>query len=149
MMAQDFVPGHEMLADDFDSSIPVLNDEVLADTQPVPEQTPSKAEANTGLELAADEQAMAPLAVDEDNADEESLNLVLSEDESANIQLEEELDAAVEEVNQHEPDTALALAKAYIELGETDIARDFLLDVINAGSGDLKSEAKALLEELG
>lgn len=149
MMAQDFVPGHEMLADDFDSSIPVLNDEIVADTQPLPEETASGSKSKSGLELAADDQEMAPLAADDDIADDESLNLVLSEDETDNIELQEEIDTAVEEVNQHEPDTALALAKAYIELGETDIARDFLLDVINAGGDDLKAEAQELLDGLG
>jgi FimV-like protein len=75
--------------------------------------------------------------------------LSLSADSDAALQLEEELDEAVEEVNQHDPDTALALAKAYIDLGEEDIARDFLQDVINTGSVELKSEAKEMLASLG
>ena len=53
-----------------------------------------------------------------------------------------------EEVNQHDPETALALAKAYIELGEDDIAKDFLNDVVNAGKGKIKTEAKKLLKDM-
>ena len=45
--------------------------------------------------------------------------------------------------------TALALAKAYIELGEANIAKDFLLDVINTGGNKLKSEAEEMLTSLG
>ena len=74
---------------------------------------------------------------------------IFDDDDEELDEEEEELDEAVAEVNQHEPDTALALAKAYIELGEEDIARDFLLDVINAGSADLKSEAEEMLASLG
>lgn len=57
----------------------------------------------------------------------------------------QEADVDLQEVNQHDPETALALAKAYIELGENDIAKDFLKDVINGGSEKIKSEAEELL----
>ena len=43
----------------------------------------------------------------------------------------------------------MALAKAYIELGEEDIAKDFLRDVISGGDAGLKSEAEEMLAKLG
>ena len=164
LMAQEFVPGHEMLADDFDSSIPVLMDEVVDDSgtadgneEPA---TPKLSMASDSEELAElmDEQLDAELDTspaskeDEDTSldmdmDGEGLDMSLDSDDA--LKLDEELDSAVEEVNQHEPDTALALAKAYIELGEEDIAKDFLIDVINAGSAELKSEAEEMLASLG
>jgi FimV-like protein len=117
-MAQEFVPGHEMLADDFDSSIPVLMDEVMTET--VKKDTPDTNDA---------------LDIDED---EDTLNL--SEDEFS--------DALADEP-EPKPTLDLALAKAYIQLGETDIAKDFLFDVINAGGDKLKSEAEEMLASLG
>lgn len=177
LMAQEFVPGHQMLVDDFDSSIPVLLDEVTDEAEEAEEtdsvepdvevETPLKsklsmasetedlgdlqdddfADLEPDLESAAKEDADEEAALLDAFSDNESLDL--SADSDSALQLEEELDEAVAEVNQHEPDTALALAKAYIELGEEDIARDFLLDVINAGSADLKSEAEEMLASLG
>ncbi len=52
------------------------------------------------------------------------------------------------EINQHEPVTALALARAYIELGEIEIAKDFLSDVLRDGTGEVLQEAKSLLATL-
>jgi len=168
-MAQDFVPGHEMLADDFDSSIPVLMDEVVsekADSKLSEAEAEENISGNLKLAMAGDMDNLtdlsdvAPadsnldleavsgedLALQQDEDTGESLNISMGSDQD--LQLEEDLDSAMEEVNQHEPDTALALAKAYIELGEEDIAKDFLLDVVNAGSAKLKSEAEEMLNSL-
>ncbi len=54
----------------------------------------------------------------------------------------------VSEINQHDPETALALANAYIELGENDIAKDFLNDAIVAGSKKVRGKAEKLLATL-
>ena len=43
---------------------------------------------------------------------------------------------------------SLALAKAYIELGERNIAKDFLSDVIETGNSKIKTEAQDLLKGL-
>ena len=99
---------------------------------------------NISLEEANE---MESLNISLEEANEmESLSISMEEGES--IQLDDELDSATSEINQHEPDTALALAKAYIELGEEDIAKDFLRDVINGGSDNLKSEAEEMLAKL-
>jgi len=170
LMAQDFVPGHEMLADDFDSSIPVLMDEVVSETEDanLPEaEVEEDSLDEPKLSMAGDTDNFADLleedapgvskpdlkvassedtALKEDGDTDEGMNISMDSDQD--LQLDEELDSAIEEVNQHEPDTALALAKAYIELGEEDIAKDFLLDVVNAGSAELKSEAEEMLASL-
>lgn len=65
------------------------------------------------------------------------------------MELETELDEAMAEVNQHDPETALALAKAYIDLGEDDIAKDFLNDVIRDGADEMKADAEKLLASMG
>ncbi|MCP4009213.1 MAG: hypothetical protein GY726_06840, partial [Proteobacteria bacterium] len=172
LMAQDFVPGHEMLADDFDSSIPVLMDEVVSETE---DANLAEAEVEEDsldepkLSMTGDTDNFADLleedapvaskpdlkvassedaALNDDEDTSESLNFSMDSDQ--NLQLDKEPDSTgtVEEINQHEPDTALALAKAYIELGEEDIAKDFLLDVVKAGSDDLKSEAEEMLASL-
>ena len=107
-----------MLADDFDSSIPVLMDEVMTET--VKKDTP---DTNDALDI-----------------DEDDDTLGLSEDEFSD---------ALADGPEPKPTLDLALAKAYIQLGETDIAKDFLFDVINAGGDKLKSEAEEMLASLG
>jgi FimV-like protein len=144
-MAQEFVPGHEMLADGFDSSIPVLMDEIMTET--VKKDTP---DANDALDIDDDEDDDDTLDLGEDEfsdalTDEPELKPTLKLASGGGL----DAISKAEEVKQHEPDTALALAKAYIELGETDIAKDFLLDVINAGGDKLKSEAEEMLASLG
>lgn len=68
---------------------------------------------------------------------------------SFSLEMDNELNDAVKGTNQHDPDTSLALAKAYIELGEQEIAKEFLTDVIDTGSAKLKTEARSLLTGLG
>jgi pilus assembly protein FimV len=48
----------------------------------------------------------------------------------------------------HESETALELAKAYIELGEKDIAKGFIEEVINEGSDKQKQKAEKLVKDL-
>ncbi len=48
----------------------------------------------------------------------------------------------------HESETALELAKAYLELGEKDIAKGFIEEVINEGSDKQKAKAEKLVKEL-
>ena len=48
----------------------------------------------------------------------------------------------------HESETALELAKAYLELGEKDIAKGFIEEVINEGSDEQKAKAEKLVKEL-
>lgn len=48
----------------------------------------------------------------------------------------------------HESETALELAKAYLELGEKDIAKGFIEEVINEGSYKQKAKAEQLVKEL-
>ncbi len=61
LMAQDFVPGHKMLADDFDSSIPVLMDEVTSKSS-----SGSKAEIEADIKAPGSPQANLKLASSED-----------------------------------------------------------------------------------
>ena len=48
----------------------------------------------------------------------------------------------------HESETALELAKAYLELGEKDIAKGFIEEVINEGSDKQRAKAEKLVKEL-
>ncbi|MFT5259690.1 MAG: pilus assembly protein FimV [Gammaproteobacteria bacterium] len=121
-MGKAFSPTHPLFLDnDFHSSIPVLRDEIESDDD-IEEE-----------------------AIDEANADDELEPVSI---DSFTLDLESELSATLKEANQHDPDTSLALAKAYIELGEAKIAKDFLKDVISAGSNNLKLEAKKLLKSI-
>ncbi len=48
----------------------------------------------------------------------------------------------------HESETALELAKAYMELGEQEIAKGFIEEVLNEGSEKQKGKARTLIKEL-
>ena len=48
----------------------------------------------------------------------------------------------------HESETALELAKAYLELGEQDIAKGFIEEVLSDGSDKQKGKARKLIKEL-
>jgi len=160
-MAKEVVPEHELLADDFDSSIPVLMDEMpdaggeeeLAISD---EEDLFRAAAENLDKLDAESTEEFNKAQGKDMESGLSLSLADESDEdaftalsSSSLELDEELDSAMEEVNQHDPDTALALAKAYIELGENEIAKDFLNDAINSGNDETKAEAEAALASIG
>lgn len=202
-IALEFIPGHKFV-DDFDSSIPVLRDE-LVDEQQQPESNDGveidaidigsdeddeddllnkamlelenetkqgeseppafsldddidisiedemKVEATNSLSLEDEEVFTENEQVLNERADDIDLDIALEQDQDIDETLlaqtlEQELDSEMEEVNQYDPETALALAKAYIELGENDIAKDFLNDVIGAGgSQKVKGEAEQLL----
>ncbi len=178
-MAKEVVPDHDLLADDFDSSIPVLMDELVdtenevldVDESEVAEEestedlfavaaanldkldaeeakeeiTEAAAEkAESGLSLSLSDEPLGELAMPAVEEDSSSIGMDLESD-----RLEDELDDAMEEVNQHDPETALALAKAYIDLGEEDIAKDFLNDVVRDGDDEAKADAEKLLASMG
>ena len=173
-MAKEVVPDHHLLADDFDSSIPVLMDELVDSDGDVLELNEAS-EKETEEEEAEDLFAVAAANLEkldaesgDDEADsaadsdmktdglslsfsDEPLNLDMQmEDEgSLPVEFETELDEAMEEVDQHDPETALALAKAYIDLGENDIAKDFLNDVIRDGADEVKANAEKILASMG
>jgi len=167
-MAKELVPDHHLLADDFDSSIPVLMDELMDSDDDIQETNESEEEEEDLFAVAAanlEKLDSEPVGEETESAGEESgLSLSLSDEplsadkplsvdeqgnESLDMEFENELDEAMAEVNQHDPETALALAKAYIDLGENDIAKDFLNDVIRDGADEMKADAEKLLSSIG
>jgi pilus assembly protein FimV len=48
----------------------------------------------------------------------------------------------------HESETALELAKAYMELGEQEIAKGFIEEVLNEGSEKQKTKARTMIKDL-
>ena len=71
LMAKDFVPGHEMLADDFDSSIPVLLDEITdkskLDSSPKPDLKLASSEDKTRNLGEADAMESLNISLEEAN----------------------------------------------------------------------------------
>ncbi len=57
-------------------------------------------------------------------------------------------DADVVGTTNHAPDAALSLARAYVDLGEEEIAKDFLNDVIASDDATLVKQAENLLKGL-
>ena len=77
---------------------------------------------------------------------DEEINLDSAKEDSYLSELSEESIGKQEPY--HESETALELAKAYLELGEKDIAKGFIEEVINEGSDKQKAKAEKLVKEL-
>jgi pilus assembly protein FimV len=93
-------------------------------------------------ELAA---TLARLDFKETKSEEESAVEAAEQDQEDSY-----LSEASEQVMEpyHESETALELAKAYLELGEKDIAKGFIEEVINEGSDKQKAKAEKLVKGL-
>ncbi len=171
-IGRSYSPTHSLFLDnEFDSSIPILRDEVEAElakeklttlakngadesdqsSQRSDSQIDERLEiVDDGEKVAVEDASQAKVETthegssDSDEVDDESV----MDSDSFSIDMDSELDETVKGVNQHDPDTSLALAKAYIELGERNIAKDFLSDVIETGNSKIKIEAQDLLKGL-
>lgn len=53
-------------------------------------------------------------------------------------------DDIVADIEQHDPETAIELAEAYVELGELEIARDILRNIVDKNLGSEKIHKKAI-----
>lgn len=92
-------------------------------------------DSEISLDIELDE-PIPEIELDDDNDDnEQTVVMPVSDD------VERQSDA-------DEADTKLNLAKAYIELGDTDGARSILDEVVADGSDDQKAEAQSLLSQL-
>ena len=73
-------------------------------------------------------------------------------DDQRESQITEQTEQSEESISQlepyHESETALELAKAYLELGEQEIAKGFIEEVLNDGSDKQKDKARKLIKEL-
>ncbi|WP_160287771.1 FimV family protein [Pseudomonas knackmussii] len=137
-LSEDAAPAAEALADDFDLSLPdeapvaapssdsfaAQLDEVNAELDKLTGnlQEPESAAAPLFAEAASDEAS----SLDEGEADDE-FDFLSGADEAA---------------------TKLDLARAYIDMGDTEGARDILDEVLSEGSDQQQQEARQLLESL-
>jgi pilus assembly protein FimV len=97
-------------------------------------------------ELAA---TLARLDVKEAKAEEKESPVEEAEQVQEDSYLSEASEQAISNMEPyHESETALELAKAYLELGEKDIAKGFIEEVINEGSDKQKAKAEKLVKEL-
>lgn len=101
--------------------------------------------ADTGESL---EHSFGELAVEGTGEDDLEEDLDLSAD--FNTEADEEDDESLVFASEtDEASTKLDLARAYLDMGDEDGARQILEEVIADGSGPLREEAKGLLEQLG
>lgn len=128
-----------------------------------PEQEPQQAsDANEGPGLAPNPLDLMSDSGEELEADFADLEIESSEPGTAG---EEELDLSVDFKSPEQPpgddedlviaadanglSTKLDLARAYLDMGDDDGARQILDEVIAEGSEELKAEARSLLERIG
>ncbi|RDE24468.1 hypothetical protein DV711_02445 [Motiliproteus coralliicola] len=166
--------GEEASEFEFENDSTVESALELADTDPDADDLDLDFEDQTddGLSLDVDEPAKVPadlgepetevalstltLEDDLDEAGEAELEAELeqmleSEDNAVALQ-ETELDSESTEINYldeaDEVGTKLDLARAYIDMDDTDGARDILQEVVSEGSAEQAAEAQKLLENL-
>ena len=118
--------------------------------------------------VAFDEPLSLDITNDNDELTLDETALILDiEDEDPSIELEElaeitELEKATEELSGNEDDlafdldfdsvdemaTKLDLATAYVDMGDAEGARNILVEVLNEGNDEQKTQAQTLLEQL-
>ncbi|MFT4998251.1 MAG: pilus assembly protein FimV, partial [Flavobacteriales bacterium] len=115
-------------------------------------------ESDTGLDLTSDEELSlddGDFELDDDGADDlAGLALDSHDDLDDEIDLGDDFDFDLDDDDnfgdeiEDDIDTRLELAKAYVELGDEDGAKELLSEVLDQGSDEQKAEAKILLEGL-
>jgi len=115
----------------------------------------SESEADSGLSFAEED---APLELSMEDAEEDSSEpLSMDYEQSADIvqfdaggdidldgELDEDIFSNVDEVG-----TKLDLAKAYVDMGDSDGARSILDEVLEEGDDSQKQQAEELLQQMG
>lgn len=89
--------------------------------------------------LEADEDLAVETLLDEDEEPLDELELETSVQADEEFEFEDEGDSA---------NTKLDLARAYIDMGDADGARDILKEVLDEGNSDQQQKAQAMLESL-
>lgn len=139
---------------DFDIDVPAVNDADPAAEAGAPEQVAEEPEATEeepalDFDFSIDEDASSteatPAVEPHTVIDLEDLSLDL--DETPTVAQEDTIEQATED-RWGEAATKLDLAKAYMEMGDREGAREILQEVIAEGSPEQQGDAKGLLAEL-
>ena len=80
--------------------------------------------------------------------DSEDISLDLDDDEFSFDESEDDDFGAVDEADGDEISTKLDLARAYIDMGDADGAKEILSEVVSEGSDEQQAEAKALMDKM-
>ena len=108
---------------------------------------PLKLMSETDADLEAD---FSGLEIEgADSSAEEAGELDLSSDFAAGIADDSDEEALVIAADENGLATKLDLARAYMDMGDDEGARQILDEVVADGSEELKTEAQALLERIG
>ncbi|UTA49279.1 LysM peptidoglycan-binding domain-containing protein [Simiduia sp. 21SJ11W-1] len=121
-----------------------LDDDLAAlDDEPATEQEPEfDISADLGIEDGADE--LPPLAADDQVFDEALADAPAGGDDDEGVDAELGFLADSDEVA-----TKLDLARAYIDMGDSEGARDILSEVLEEGDATQKGEAEELMSRIG
>lgn len=120
----------------------------LDDLQPLQaeESAPEKAEGRSGSTLTLEEEVVATDAGERQTRDEGIDKEPSGETPAAGV---DELAAATNVESDDELETALDLARAYLDLNEQEIARGFIDEVLRDGTEQQKKIAAELAEKIG
>ncbi len=95
---------------------------------------------------AESRRAVADETTAKDDADEDDEIAASLDQDSSMSEMSESSLSKLEPY--HESETALELAKAYLELGEQEIAKGFIEEVLNEGSEKQKKKARTMIKDL-
>lgn len=130
-----------------------LEDEILSEPEPIQASPVAIAEKQELIDVEEDQdedlfaEALSDFSGESDDID---LN-EFSSDEAALADLsDDDMDAELDFLaDADEAATKLDLARAYIDMGDTEGAKDILSEVLGEGSDDQRKEAKELLGRIG
>lgn len=162
-------PGQSALDDDFDLSLTedLQSDSLAADFEAVEAPAESKEESLESFNLSEEDLAGFEVELDEAAASAEQADVVLpldkpelNEDEdegflSLDNLAEQPVDSDLDEDDEFdflsgtdESATKLDLARAYIDMGDSEGARDILNEVVDEGNEQQQQEARSMMERL-
>ena len=112
---------------------------------------------DTSSEMAADDGGLSFDVADSDMSMEDNSNVVdfnsaAASEETTSFSLDDDFDADIDDslfADVDEVGTKLDLAKAYIDMGDSDGAKSILDEVVEEGDATQKEEAKELMRQIG
>ena len=108
-------------------------------------------EVNMESTMQIPKRAAMETETDESNESDDEFNIVMDEedDDADHTIMVPRSTGAGEQSEEDEIATQLDLAKAYVELGDTDNAKTILQEIIAIGNAEQKNQAQEMLDQLG
>ena len=147
----EIAPDDSTEKDDADTELTFAGIDITAEEEPAEGETDQSKDKDFEINMESTMQIPKRTAVEtETDESDEEFNIVMDEedaDDDHTIMVPRSTGAG-EQSEEDEIATQLDLAKAYVELGDTDNAKTILNEIIAVGNAEQKSQAQEMLDQL-